>query len=330
MNFSIIVPVYNVEAYLDDCIKSVITQSYTDFELLLIDDGSTDKSGEICDRWAKRDKRIKVLHRENGGASATRNDGIRAASGMYILFLDSDDYWLSETVLQDIADRIQLTRPDVMIYNIRKDFGGTLTAPYFDEKLHMPDNLSPEAAEAFVFENDLWTACAWNKVTKAELYEGGKLRFCEGSTAEDVEWCYRLALFAHRFDFLNKNVVGYRQRNNSVTGFVSVRKVQCLLNNICNCVALSAEANSAKKKKLSGYLAYQYGTLLHNFSILPDSSEKRALFSSVQKLKYLLKDSKNAKTKLIRNVNKFFGLKMTLRLLALRAAIETRRNIRSN
>lgn len=330
MKFSIVVPIYNVEEYLDACIKSVIAQNYTNFELLLIDDGSTDKSSEICDSWEKEDERIRVIHRRNGGSAATRNEGIQAASGEYLLFLDSDDYWLSTDVLQEIANRIESTKPDVLILNYQKDFSGNLSAPYFSEALSVPADLNAEDVETFVFGNDLWTACAWNKVTKATLYDEGKLRFCEGITSEDVDWCYRLALAADGFDFLNKNVVGYRQRSNSITGSSSVRKVKCLLNNINTCVALSAAAEPAKKQNLSAYLSYQYGTLLHGFSVLPASAEKDSLFVPIKKLEYLLAYSQNAKIKLIRGIKNLLGLKITLRFLALRAYLETRRNRRSN
>lgn len=89
---SIIVPVYNVEKYLHRCVDSILLQTFTDFELLLIDDGSTDKSVDICDKYALKDSRIRVFHKKNGGVSSARNLGIKKSSGVYILFVDSDDY----------------------------------------------------------------------------------------------------------------------------------------------------------------------------------------------------------------------------------------------
>ena len=98
--FSIIVPVYNVEKYLNRCVESILSQSFKDFEVLLIDDGSTDKSGAICDEYAKKDNRVKVFHKENGGVSSARNVGLDEADGEWILFVDSDDnidrYYLSK------------------------------------------------------------------------------------------------------------------------------------------------------------------------------------------------------------------------------------------
>ena len=91
--FSIIVPVYKVEAYLPQCVASVLSQTFSDFELILIDDGSPDGCGALCDRYAREDSRIRVVHKKNGGLSSARNSGLRIASGEAIVFLDSDDYW---------------------------------------------------------------------------------------------------------------------------------------------------------------------------------------------------------------------------------------------
>ena len=90
---SIVVPLYNVENYLKECIDSILTQSYHNLEIILVDDGSTDNSGKICDNYAKKDSRIKVIHKENGGASDARNYGIKEAKGKYIQFTDSDDFY---------------------------------------------------------------------------------------------------------------------------------------------------------------------------------------------------------------------------------------------
>lgn len=100
---SIIVPVYNTEKYLHRCIKSILSQSFTDFELLLINDGSTDNSGGICDEYSNKDNRIQVIHKPNAGVSDTRNRGLDIAQGKYILFLDADDYWYEKTALETLV-----------------------------------------------------------------------------------------------------------------------------------------------------------------------------------------------------------------------------------
>ena len=105
---SIIVPVYNVQDYLDRCVKSIVGQTYTDTEIILVDDGSTDNSGNMCDKWAERDQRIKVIHKENGGLSSARNAGIDKANGDYISFIDSDDY-IEDSMMQTLWNKVALS-----------------------------------------------------------------------------------------------------------------------------------------------------------------------------------------------------------------------------
>ena len=101
---SVIVPVYNTEKYLGDCIDSILAQSYDDFEIILVDDGSTDKSGTICDEYAERNNRVKVIHQENGGVTNARKTGVRNACGTYFSFLDSDD-WIHPEMFERMVDR---------------------------------------------------------------------------------------------------------------------------------------------------------------------------------------------------------------------------------
>ena len=114
--FSIIVPVYKAEKYISECVDSVLAQTFEDFELILADDGSPDRCPEICDEYAKKDSRIKVIHKENGGASSARNSGIDAACGEYIIFLDSDDYWEENYTLQRLDGKIKRR---IRHYNVR-------------------------------------------------------------------------------------------------------------------------------------------------------------------------------------------------------------------
>ena len=112
--FSVIIPVYNVEKYLDQCVQSVLNQPFTDLEAILVDDGSTDSSGKMCDEYAAKDPRVRVIHQENRGLGQARNAGLHVAKGEWILFLDSDDYWL-ENGLQLIFQKIQMW-PDEKLF----------------------------------------------------------------------------------------------------------------------------------------------------------------------------------------------------------------------
>ena len=119
VRLSIIVPVYNVEDYLDQCINSILGQTFCDFELLLIDDGSTDKSGEICDKWAALDRRIIVIHQKNGGQLSARSSGVAKANGEFIAFIDSDDY-IGKDLFSDLFKQIDIYKPDVLAYGYKR------------------------------------------------------------------------------------------------------------------------------------------------------------------------------------------------------------------
>ena len=102
-SISIIVPVYKVEKYLDRCVESLVRQTFDDIEIILVDDGSPDKSGKMCDEWEKKDERIRVIHKKNGGLSEARNYGIEAARGDYVAFIDSDD-WIDDDMMEILSD----------------------------------------------------------------------------------------------------------------------------------------------------------------------------------------------------------------------------------
>lgn len=121
MRISVVLPIYNVQNYLEQCVQSLIEQTYKDIEILLVDDGSTDKSGEICDKLATKDDRITVFHKENGGTHTARNLGIQKASGEYVMFLDPDD-WLDTDTFEKLAAKIQESTPDVIRFNYVREF----------------------------------------------------------------------------------------------------------------------------------------------------------------------------------------------------------------
>ena len=131
--FSVVVPCYNVERYLQLCIESLSKQTLSDIEIILVDDGSPDNSGKICDEWAEKDDRIKVIHKANGGVSAARNDGMEIASGEYIIFCDSDD-WLPENALESLYNEGVRTNADVVIGNVYQSLDGKNTLAQFYAK----------------------------------------------------------------------------------------------------------------------------------------------------------------------------------------------------
>lgn len=178
---SMIVPVYQVEKYIAQCIESVLNQTFQNFELILIDDGSKDKSGIICDSYAEMDDRILVIHTENRGAAAARNTGLERASGRYITFLDGDDY-LAENMIARLYEVIEHSEYDVVVC----DFLNLLPDEKDNFSLHLKDmEVSGRDVLAHwkIQKNyGVWTV-VWNKIYTREILEN--LRFPEGKYFED-------------------------------------------------------------------------------------------------------------------------------------------------
>ena len=128
VKLSVIVPVYNAEAYLDVCIRSILGQTYADLELILVDDGSPDRSGTMCDAWAKQDNRIRVIHKDNGGVCSARNAGLDAAKGEYIAFVDSDD-WIEPNMYETMMEKVHVYGCDVVLCDCVKDTPGGCCSP---------------------------------------------------------------------------------------------------------------------------------------------------------------------------------------------------------
>lgn len=312
--FSIVIPVYKTKEYLDHCVRSVMAQTCEDFEIILVDDGSPDCCGEMCDAWAARDPRIQVVHQENGGLSAARNTGIRHASGDYVMFLDSDDWWADEQVLAQIARHLERTDADVLSFNYRKSYNGTLEPLYFPAEL--PHS---EAAEtmAQMMRLDRWVNGACNKAIRRRLLTENELYFRTGITSEDIDWTLRLALHGEKFAFANVCVFIYRQIASSISHSVSPAKVECLCSNVQECVRLLEKADPEKAVCMKSFVAYQYGTLLHNVANLPASRRSRRLMAGVKEMKWLLNCSDNGKVRLLRLASRF-GLPLTFAMLRLR------------
>lgn len=179
---SIIVPVYKVEKYIENCIKSLINQTYKNLEIILIDDGSPDRSGEICDKYASLDNRIKVFHFENGGVSAARNKGVEYAKGDYIGFVDSDD-WVDHDMYETLFRLINEYTADIAICGYREIYPDKVEE-MSNKDIKVMNNL--EALELNILNDIDYQICTapWNKLYKKEIVKN--IKFPEGKVYEDI------------------------------------------------------------------------------------------------------------------------------------------------
>lgn len=219
---SVIVPVYKVEAYLDRCVQSIVDQTYTNLEIILVDDGSPDRCPQMCDEWAKRDERIRVVHKENGGLSDARNAGMEIARGEYVAFVDSDD-WIALHYVERLYAAIQETGVKLAACGVR--FVESETDGIAEEKT---DNLDVYLAEEALAPEG-WKkirAVAWNKLYHRLLLEGEA--YPVGRHHEDEFFTYRIVDKAQRVVFVDEQLYFYLQRQGSIMRGFTMKRLDAL------------------------------------------------------------------------------------------------------
>ena len=211
---SIIIPVYNVAPYLRCCLDSVIAQSFTEFEAIVIDDGSTDESGIICDEYADKDPRFTVIHKKNGGISSARNAGLNICSGKYICFLDSDDYF-EQDFLQTMYDSIKDSDYDFVscAANFVDEKNGFIRRnDYPSDRVELRGDLFD-----YYYHSNLIEDAPWNKIYLRDLFED--VRYKEGIIFEDSEIIIRLLKRAKAALFIKAYKYNYRIRKGSILDY---------------------------------------------------------------------------------------------------------------
>lgn len=214
--FSVVVPVYNVERYLHTCVDSILQQKFADFELILVDDGSSDMSGKICDNYAKLDERVKVFHIENSGVSVARNLGIEKATGKWISFIDSDDFIENNYFEACLEDE----NPDLIYFGFTACFEEETRTSYF---------LPKKVPVDYIFflkvnqQHHCYFGYTWNKFFRLEIIKNNNLRFCPNlSMHEDELFTLQYCSFVRSISFSQNLVYNYRILSTGLTGRVRI------------------------------------------------------------------------------------------------------------
>ena len=315
--FSIIVPIYKVEEYLEKCVNSVLNQTFQNFELILVEDGSPDNCPKLCDEFAKENSNIKVIHKENGGLSSARNVGIAEAVAEYIIFLDADDFWLDDNFLQNIYNRLKLYKSDVICLNYNKVFDDQTVIPYYSNVENMSNEYFGDRSIKYIINTDTWVSSAWNKIIKRKLFCEFNLDFILGINSEDIDWSARLIQAANSFDFLKKPYIGYRQRNTSISKTMSYEKVERVYQNILIIKSILEKVTGDKELLIKQYYAYQIGTLIFNISLLNNRNDRKQLSEILYDEKNNLKYSHNKKIKFLNILIYLLGIDKTITILNL-------------
>lgn len=307
--FSIIVPVYKVEDYLEECVNSVLCQDFDSFELILVDDGSPDRCGEMCDEFAERDSRIRVIRQANGGASAARNHGLQYAAGEFVLFLDSDDFYPQKDLLRKLWKKSQ--GQDLVLFNYARytDHLLSLLTAFPEEEA-----ASPEEELLELVKRNAFTSSPCLKAVRRALLTEHAITFEEGTSAEDIEWNAKLLRTIPRTAFAPDCVYAYRVRGDSITHSMSPKYVHMLLRIIKKLIADPPQGSRAFCDAYWSYIAFQYCTILINMHLCRPKIDKETR-EEIKTLSWLLKYDTNRIVKLVHTVYRILGLQITSWLL---------------
>lgn len=221
---SVIVPIYNVEKYLARCFDSIVNQTYKNLEIILVDDGSPDRCPQMCDDYAEKDSRIKVVHKKNGGLSDARNAGMAVSTGEYISFIDSDDY-VSDDFFECLLDVMNKENSDIAECSVVKFYEGNHFDEFNDDLLEKTYD-AQDAMSALIAENPFHQH-VWNKLYKTELVKD--IPYAVDKLNEDEFWTYQVFGRANKVSKLNKTMYYYFQRNSSIMGVgYNIRRLDAL------------------------------------------------------------------------------------------------------
>lgn len=311
MKVSFILPVYKVEKYLDECVKSIVSQTYRDIEVVLVDDGSPDNCPSLCEQWANKDQRVKVIHKVNGGLSDARNVGLDNATGDYIIFVDSDDFWVSSSALRELMDTVKsYPECDFVGFNCSYYYNDTHTyKPWlkYDNSLGKPIDINT-AMRSLVASGTMPMSACLKVISRKSLSDMG-LRFIKGILSEDIPWFIDLLDGSKKCMFVNQYIYAYRQNR---AGSITASGGEKSFNNLFSIIKMELDKmekrtfSPAAKEALYSFLAYEFCILLS--SVSKRSKEKR---NELLSYKWLLKYTANPKVRKAALVNRFFGIKAT-------------------
>lgn len=266
---SVIVPIYKVQDYLDECVSSIINQTYSNIEVILVDDGSPDECPRMCDAWAKKDNRIKVVHKKNGGLSSARNAGLDVAIGDYIFFVDSDDF-ICHDALQGLFDRIKNDEAIGIVSGMIYRYQDGNTSNFRNEWILVKEKIIPSSRFLLETISQKTSYTVWNKLYRREII--GKTRFREGRNNEDTLFMYDLGknIQAKNVSMVEipRYVYYYRYREDSICTTAKVPLAIDILGNyeymMNDCKASNPQLHAALYRGYVGVLFNFVDSLLLN------------------------------------------------------------------
>lgn len=328
VKFSIIVPVYNVKAYLSKCLSSILCQTIKEYEIILVDDGSTDSSGKICDEYARKYPNVHVYHQVNKGLSAARNAGVRNAHGEYLWFVDADDVIIKKNALELLKEKTR-NQPDVVAFGWKEasddaDFAKATDRFNFDTVVETTQS-GAEYLDDALSKYQFYYWYSWLYIYKTSYWMSQKFKFEEGKKFEDVRLTYRTLLKANSVNKIAECFYGYRVgRLGSIVTNASLHTLQdgtgVLAKNISD---IEADPTLSKelKRKLTNNFACNYFALLIASTKLP-SEQSGAFAKTFEQYLWVTKYGNYLSHKLIRCTISLFGVRTAQKILGLRRVLK--------
>ena len=318
MTISIVIPVYNVSRYLRQCIDCVLSQTYRQLQIILVDDGSTDCSGQMCDEYAKQDERIRVIHKPNGGLSDARNVGTENAKGDYIVYLDADDCWNSNGYLQKMLDSIIVSGAD-MSMSLMSRFVDEKDIPVSRSFIYEEQDFRGNALQTFerLYRKQQYSMSACNKMIKTSILRDNNIFFTKGLLGEDMDWTSRLLPHVSSVSYCNEAVYLYRERPGSITKTFRLKNAEdfCWILETWE-TYWSNYVDKHIAKVFLGYYATLYVTFVYNYLLIP-SSQRPLVKQRICNLSSLLEYSNAPKSDRLKRLKDMFSVSLMLCIGAL-------------
>ena len=300
---SIIVPVYNVEAYLAKCVDSILAQTYTNLEIILVNDGSSDGCGRICDEYAKQDKRIKVIHKQNGGLSDARNVAIDVATGEFITFIDSDDYVTDDYImtLYSLIEKYEC-KVSIALYNTFVEG----SKPKVVNRVYREDCQTNIKAIEEMFYQEKYDTASWAKLYHSSLFATG-IRYPKGIVYEDLATTYLLIFQSDKVAFCNRRIYNYLLRRDSIEGSsFSSKKMDSALK-VCELMESHLDILG---KVMQAYQCRMMSFFFHLLLKMPDGYEHRnMLYKRIKAIRWsVLCNSRARKKARVASLLSYLGL----------------------
>lgn len=315
MKISVIVTVYNLELYIKECIESIINQTYSDMEIIIINDGSEDLSEEICQEIAKTDNRVKYFYQKNGGSSSARNLGLEKATGDYVMFIDGDDYLYNNNVIEDLVKKLEKCSDNnnILFYRMATYYNKSkknINDPVLLNKEY--DNCSNDILKKMA-ENGRLSISPCDKLVKLKFIKENKIYFDNKiKICEDMDWSFKLYLKNEKFSLTNQIVYVYRkQRKGSTSKKINEDKIKGMYYVIRKWFKYMY-TNEYIKNIYMNYLAYQYTVLI---ALINKKNCSKSLKKEIYEISDIMNYDMNYKVKKVNKLYNIFGIKITVFIL---------------